>query len=1726
VIYNSHEGILVVTHTHTHTHTNTHKFKKKMATAPGGPGKASTGDAELDSIRDYLIGSNIIYDAEEWVSLSKQRDAIAKMDEELTKRLKLNKAKLRGEGEVKEIDKILEPRRDLNEESDEDIRKYVALGDALDHQVAKVESSSTVNSNQAVQGKLSNMNPEIKFTNQQLTEASQLARQHALNLAANQANRLIALREAQEFEQHHRVPNLNEILPGGPQAATAENYHEYDRNINHLDQLIPDSVQKLLDTVDSNRLQGSTADAASPAHVDSNRRRIEALKSSLNAVEEEQQRVTKLSYDDVVQWRAANNRANDAATINNAAGNTNIGTQRSKDKLNELDRIEMNSRNIDSFLNDWLTVDREAIKSNPATQIVAAPQTVEEVAQVPETTTQSPQQQQPSGPVLDVLERLTHELESMKRQQANIQQRQQQQQQRQQQQQQSPQHMVPNEIPFFPHHQQQPFQPPFQQYPPYGPPPLQHPFYNPYAPPNMMAYPNPYQQPHFPSYQQFPPQYPPQQFAHPQQQPQYGDNYNNNSANSYKSPPPRRGNMNTNDSNVRNSPDDLDVNNSSGANNAPMSRQEQRHQQELRRIQQELEKLKAVKQLEDFKQETNKSRTDKSRDDAHAMWLAEQAQKLQAIKMEIALAKERQTLNLHNEAASSSSASNNNSGTANMGVSAGSNTSSSGAGNTNAADGGTSSQPIYSSAEKLLRTEAGVGVEYVSLSTASACAGAIAIVDGVIVPVSQRQGSQFRVLLGIHDSSGKNVARMQSSDWMDWPKGTSNLGSASNVAFLPVTLKRSAKPADLLLVPPGADGVSAEPLPQQQASPYPRAIIEVQYRQQEPASASGVRLGTASSVGVLGTDSSPKLLGWGTLALRSPTVVPASMRTQVDPIEGSKLLTSPSYAYLLNGLWRISMNKGLSDLQFDPLEPHPVDECLLSCCILCRVADMSQKISASAWLPATPAPVNDVFATYMDPIDTVVKKLIADIGGSKGTSDGNGNENNKPSSAAVGNRDSKTGATPSGSRLGTANNNNSSSALNNFSLIRPPTSSSVNGGAAGGGAVTARAIPPTPSSARPPSSSAQADGGINRSLQDPIPEEANEQSPRSPASPRSPRGGKAVSSKAPPLVTNVNNEKALATGYWLMGTPIGPATDRYQRNDGIDLYLDACRYLPDNTTFIRVEVKLFTLEKEMIGAPVRAEFQPGSTSAINPVIGKKIEFRDPSYNATATALIRIDTLDSATMQPCFIGYSVIKLFAQRDRKQPKFAQESNIYINSGAFQLPIKAGTITAEAFDEEKFLATNPRIPCASLLVRIVPARKSGDGLTCLNLKDYPEEDHERLGIRIPAPAYSSGAYAGGLCEPDESCLENLSYLAKISNSRFGSDESYDSILTQCANHVQRAPSAKWYETFMLPDRPNELHPMNWTYCVPYSLDTGLSVSVDCIYNLPDASTSSSLFALPSGVIYKAIYSILPPGLFYKEPPLSEQVKFTVNSNLDSNNRAPTFSDGYNQFFPPRLSEQTYLLIDIRSVKISTPAAGTSADPFTVEVQPPGAKNSYWTILPLSKELFAGRGFDYVNTGVFCLPLIQGSLESCKDVITDNQPLQRLLAKLKMPNNNPNNCRLNESGASVIVRVVNPLTRHLWCNELKDDILFQADRRTTSALHTDVINTAMVDTLLTAAKAGNPRGAATFYQESKFAYSDTRMSAGKSILLTVPAAAAADPKRLRQTLNREFSNRTGIALL
>lgn len=136
-----------------------------------------------------------------------------------------------------------------------------------------------------------------------------------------------------------------------------------------------------------------------------------------------------------------------------------------------------------------------------------------------------------------------------------------------------------------------------------------------------------------------------------------------------------------------------------------------------------------------------------------------------------------------------------------------------------------------------------------------------------------------------------------------------------------------------------------------------------------------------------------------------------------------------------------------------------------------------------------------------------------------------------------------------------------------------------------------------------------------------------------------------------------------------------------------------------------------------------------------------MDYRADHFNPTLTLAVRIDAIDNHTKKPVVVGYSLLPAFLEpENQKQPTRTNAQDMLLNSGAFQLPIYTGITSSGEFNAnacDSFL----KLPCSTVLVRVVLATKSDDG-TNLSRTDFPKSEWISRGVVEPRPKYESGVY------------------------------------------------------------------------------------------------------------------------------------------------------------------------------------------------------------------------------------------------------------------------------------------------------------------------------------------------------------------------------------------------
>eukprot|EP00043_Microstomoeca_roanoka_P020439 m.249522 g.249522 ORF g.249522 m.249522 type:complete len:1477 (+) comp17166_c0_seq5:141-4571(+) len=212
---------------------------------------------------------------------------------------------------------------------------------------------------------------------------------------------------------------------------------------------------------------------------------------------------------------------------------------------------------------------------------------------------------------------------------------------------------------------------------------------------------------------------------------------------------------------------------------------------------------------------------------------------------------------------------------------------------------------------------------------------------------------------------------------------------------------------------------------------------------------------------------------------------------------------------------------------------------------------------------------------------------------------------------------------------------------------------------------------------------------------------------------------------------------------------IAPPTAVYQATHGFDLYIDGARFLPYNTTITKVVGRIFNVNKQVQKTDITTGLDLDS-DVFNPKYDLRLEFREPIFTPTSTLVVQVYNVDRYTHALSILGYAALNLFVvQGTHEVPESDTLGRaVSLNEGGHQLRIHSQSFTASDQLNVNVMATKPVIPCASLLIRLVPSLKDADG-HALSMADIPKAEWQASGLVVPAPIYRSGAYASVACTP-----------------------------------------------------------------------------------------------------------------------------------------------------------------------------------------------------------------------------------------------------------------------------------------------------------------------------------------------------------------------------------------
>ncbi|KAG1676617.1 hypothetical protein FOA52_008746 [Chlamydomonas sp. UWO 241] len=463
-----------------------------------------------------------------------------------------------------------------------------------------------------------------------------------------------------------------------------------------------------------------------------------------------------------------------------------------------------------------------------------------------------------------------------------------------------------------------------------------------------------------------------------------------------------------------------------------------------------------------------------------------------------------------------------------------------------------------------------------------------------------------------------------------------------------------------------------------------------------------------------------------------------------------------------------------------------------------------------------------------------------------------------------------------------------------------------------------------------------------------------------------------------------------------------PPLDPFTPGEGCVLMVDGARFLPANVTISKVVASVWSSDKrqltpgyyESVASPESNAYCP--KYSLQTTLGQGAERFDQS---TATVLFVVHTVCRWTRQQRVVGYAALPLFSDpRTGEQPASKNVRDYVLNQGSFQIPLHIAPPAPSAAFRGDSLEGVPRLPCASLLVRVFnpeaakAARRKETPLyadrvydttrakpTPVERKLYPKYLARKvqsvreaaralvagatqlpgykaqMGVLRPSPppggyvapqAASAAApeKGGGLFGKLKTFTRGAGDAAPKPDGSFGTGpdpgQAYEEAeQTGLPGQLPQtdADLMDWIEDRL---RGNNQRPLNYNLSSEYFPDLGFYVACDGAMRLDRQLPAATLI------------TFAPPGSFYLDNPVVDDMKATLDYDMNSCLAGPRWTDGFqhmeNIIYEPGLA----VIFDVR---LLIPTTGNSS--------PAG-----WAALPVFEK--SGQ---FVATGSYHLPLFQG---------------------------------------------------------------------------------------------------------------------------------------------------------
>ncbi|CAI2384337.1 unnamed protein product [Moneuplotes crassus] len=427
--------------------------------------------------------------------------------------------------------------------------------------------------------------------------------------------------------------------------------------------------------------------------------------------------------------------------------------------------------------------------------------------------------------------------------------------------------------------------------------------------------------------------------------------------------------------------------------------------------------------------------------------------------------------------------------------------------------------------------------------------------------------------------------------------------------------------------------------------------------------------------------------------------------------------------------------------------------------------------------------------------------------------------------------------------------------------------------------------------------------------------------------------------------------------------------DKFDKKDGIDIYIDTGRFFPENASYSRIVMHCITIKGKQVLRPEVIQPDIVASTSREPFYGNRSEIRVSKMDPTSIIVLTIDTFDLSKGHTVIVGHACMPLFIDNTTRSPCINPRCTDYgLLDGDYQIPIQMQFVKNLKNSTYKDFQDCEKIPAASLLIRIRKAAKDAKGRPLTFGAKISIEEAKNKGIIDPPKPYSDGDYNTSFCKV--SATESVIMEAKLKRPSPNTRDVLTALINQHSKEEKKLSDTeiKAYveKNFMVPPIKSfsdlgRISYLDKKFFSEYIPQLGFTSSVDFLLH----SNPKSL--------YYIVCSLAPPGRLYmndrrtlglEDTHAATDVQTTYKIDFESPQKAITFSDSKHNFYVTQPNATSVLVYEIFEVKLSKTGIKK-------------VENYGFSILPIFEFLeTTGNGENleiYLNTDIHQLMIFKG---------------------------------------------------------------------------------------------------------------------------------------------------------